>query len=482
MVTQRIYRSIPFQFCLVVAVLWAFHLLSPLLIDHYQISLQVNKKTAPIFGEPDRDLNRWIVLPIIVFALYFYLINVMLKDKLVIPTPVILAVAMGLKIAIDVSITMINGQFLPPITEHGVAQYLTDVPKFDSLGDILRNYTAKANQLTTHAGTHPPGPVLTLWLATKYFGYDRLTKAFLIIFTAPVSLIPIYLLARQIFDRRVAFYMLALYLVTPNIVLLTATCMDAFYAVFLISSIYFYFLALKKRSVILAILTGVSLAVSMFLTFATTFLGIYFMALAGLTYLNNTKAFRNHFTTLCVSGGTFVLVYLLMYLTTGYNAIACLKGAIYIDKHGSVHHGGLGTGYETMSRYLFISATNLFAFSSCLGAITVTLWIRELISTIRTIPPLKTGENQTEDQESATGSFNFLLAYVAVLILIAASTLYTAETERIWMFMAPFILIPTAAHLKKHIDQQNSHQIFYVTITLLFAQTVVFEIFLNTLW
>jgi len=202
MVTQRIYRSIPFQFCLVIAVLWAFHLLSPLLIDHYQISLQVNKKTAPIFGGPDRDLNRWIVLPIIVFALYFYLISVMLKAELVIPTPVILAVAMRLKIAIDVSITMINGQFLPPITEHGVAQYLTDVPKFDSLGDILRNYTAKANQLTTHAGTHPPGPVLTLWLATKYFGYDRLTKAFLIIFTAPVSLIPIYLLARQIFDRR----------------------------------------------------------------------------------------------------------------------------------------------------------------------------------------------------------------------------------------------------------------------------------------
>ena len=51
---------------------------------------------------------------------------------------------MGLKIAIDVSVTMNNELLLPPITEHGVAQYLTDVPKFYSLGDILRNYTAKA--------------------------------------------------------------------------------------------------------------------------------------------------------------------------------------------------------------------------------------------------------------------------------------------------------------------------------------------------
>ncbi|HIA69430.1 TPA: glycosyltransferase family 39 protein [Candidatus Poribacteria bacterium] len=485
MVIQRIYRSIPFQFFLVVSVLWTFHQLSPFLIEHYQISLQVNKTTAPIFGGPARDLNKWIVLPIMVFIIYFYLIRIMLKAELAIPTPVILAVAIGLKVSIDVSVTMINGQFLPPITNHGVAQYLTDVPKFESLGDILKNYTTKANQLTTHAGTHPPGPVLTLWLATKYFGYDKLTKAFLIIFTAPISLIPLYLIAKQIFDQRVAFYTLALYLVTPNIVLLTATCMDAFYAVFLISSIYFYLIALEKRSVILAILTGLFLAISMFLTFATTFLGVYFITLTGFTYINNKKAFRNHVTTLCVSGGTFCLVYLLMYLTTGYNAIACLMEAVYIDDHGSDHHGGVGTGYETLSRYLFISATNFFAFFSCLGAITVTLWTRELISTIRQISSLKSKESnmeKQEDQESTSESLNFLLAYVSALIPIGFSTLYTAETERIWIFMAPFILIPTAKHLKKHIDLQKNHRIFYITITLLFIQTVVFEIFLNTLW
>ena len=49
MVIQRIYRSIPFQFCVVVAVLWIFHPLSPLLIDHYQISLRV-KKTPRLFS------------------------------------------------------------------------------------------------------------------------------------------------------------------------------------------------------------------------------------------------------------------------------------------------------------------------------------------------------------------------------------------------------------------------------------------------
>ena len=119
-----------------------------------------------------------------------------------------------------------------------------------------------------------------------------------------------------------------------------------------------------------------------------------------------------------------------MYVTTGYNAISCLMGAVYIDEHGSSNHGGLGTGYETLPRYLFISATNFFAFFSCLGAITVTLWARELIETIQQIASLKF----------------------------------------------------KGSDIKTHIDLKQNHRIFYVTIILLFAQAVVFEIFLNTLW
>ena len=96
-----------------------------------------------------------------------------------------------------------------------------------------------------------------------------------------------------------------------------------------------------------------------------------------------------------------------MYVTTGYNAISCLMGAVYIDEHGSTNHGGLGTGYETLPRYLFISATNFFAFFSCLGTITVTLWARELIETIQQIASLKfkgSDIKNLEDRESTSES------------------------------------------------------------------------------
>ena len=296
-----------------------------------------------------------------------------------------------------------------------------------------------------------------------------MVKAFLIILTAPLALIPMYLLAEQLYDSRIALYTSALYLVTPNVVLLTATCMDAFYAVFLITSTYLFFLSSRRKSVILAILTGISLSFSMFLTFATTFLGVYFIALTVSTYFLDRGKFKGHLTTLLISGGTFFISYLLTYWLTGYNILACLREAIEINNKGSLHHSGCGTGYETPSRYLFISGTNLFAFFSGIGFPTTTLWLREVKDTIR---------NGLSKRDFPS----FLLAYVVLLILIAFSTLYTVETERIWMFMAPFILIPAAKNLRRYTDRRRNERIFYVVIIMLYIQTLFFEVFLDTLW
>ena len=103
--------------------------------------------------------------------------------------PILIALFMGLKMLIDVSVTMINGAFLP----QGINEYINDVQNFDSVGDILLNYSFKDKMLTRHAGTHPPGAVMTLWIATRFFTYGNMVKAFLIIFSAPFTLIPMYL-------------------------------------------------------------------------------------------------------------------------------------------------------------------------------------------------------------------------------------------------------------------------------------------------
>jgi len=469
-ILRKVYHSIFFQFSVVAAVLWGCHWISPFLISRYKIKIHVRPETLPLFGRVDANLSTWVILPLIAFGIYLFLVRSVLKAEHPIPLPVLLALFMGLKVTIDISVTMINGVFLPPATSSGVAQYFSDVPQFESVGDILRNYVSKANVLSVHSGTHPPGSVLVLWLATRLFVYDKMVKGFLIILSAPLVLILMYSLARQFYkDSRTALYTLALYLVTPSIILLTATSMDALFAVFLVFSIYLFFLSLKKESVIFAVLTGISFGLSMFLTFSTVFLGVYFIALTILTYFSDRKEFRNHLTVLLISGGTFCVFYLLMYWTTGYSFLACLRGAIEIDEKGSSTHGGCGTGYENLSRYFFISGTNLFAFFTGIGVPTVLLWLREVRNTVRDVFLKKEFSR-------------FLLAYVVVLILIAFSTLYTTETERIWMFMAPFILIPASKSLKEYIDKKQNERMFYVVAVVLYIQTLALESLLNTTW
>ena len=452
-------NSIFFQFLLVTGGLWIFHCIAAFMIEHYNIPIHISAETIPIYKRLDVNFSNWIVLPTGVFCIYLFLVRSVLQSEHPIPLPILLALFIGLKMLIDVSVTMINGVFLPP----GIKEYINDVHSFNSLEDILRSYASKAKMLTRHAGTHPPGAVMTLWLVTRLFVFNNMVKAFLIIFSAPLTLIPLYLVAQQLYDKKIATYSLALYLVTPNIVMYTATCMDAFFSLFLVSSTYLFFYSIKRKSQILAVLTGLSLSLSMFMTFATTFLGVYFISLTTVTYLANRKEFKSHMTALVVSGGTFCLTYLIMYFVTGYNILTNLQAAMEVDQ------SGIGTGYESPLRYFLVSGTNLFGFFSMIGITTTTLWLRELGSATRNL--------------FAKKKFSiFLVAYVVTFIPMVFSTLYMTETERIWLFMAPFVLIPAAKNLKEYIDKKKSNWILYIVITILCIQTLVFEVLIDTIW
>ena len=447
-----------FQFLLVAGGLWLFHCVAAFMIERCNITIHISSETIPIYKRLSVNFNHWVVLPIGVFCVYLFLVWSVLQSTSPIPLPILIALFMGLKMLIDVSVTMVNGVFLP----QGINEYINDVQHFNSVGDILRNYAFKAKMLTRHAGTHPPGAVMTLWLATRLFTYSDMVKAFLIIFSAPFTLIPMYLLARQLYDKKIATYTLVVYLVTPNIVMYTATCMDAFFSLFLITSTYLFFNSVERKSAVLAVLTGLSISLSMFMTFATTFLGVYFISLTIVTFWSNRKDFKNHVTILIISGGTFCLTYLIMYLVAKYNILKNLQVAMEVDS------SGIGTGYESALRYFLVSGTNVFGFFSMVGITTTTLWLRELWSTTQN---LLTKRNST-----------FLVAYVVTLVPMVFSTLYLTETERIWLFMAPFVLIPAAKNLKEYINKRQSNWILYVVIIMLCVQTLVFEVFIDTIW
>ena len=108
-------------------------------------------------------------------------------------------------------------------------------------------------------------------------------------------------------------------------------------------------------------------------------------------------------------------------------------------------------------------------FLTLIGVPTIVFFLRQLG---REIHQLLTG------QECSI----FLLTYIIVLIPTAFSTLYMTETERIWLFMTPLVLIPAAKNLATYIGRQKNDWPFYIVVSLLFVQTLGFEILIDTRW
>ena len=177
-----------------------------------------------------------------------------------------------------------------------------------------------------------------------------------------------------------------------------------------------------------------------------------------LTLILDRIRFRRTLTLLVIAGVTFIAFYLLMFLVTGFNLLEALQASIRKDR------ATLGTGYETMGLYLNLSVGNLFAFLIGVGIPMTTVWLRQVVRTIR-------------DRRRGVPIDIYVIGYLISLLVIAFSTLFTMEVERIWIFMSPFIIIPVA----KHLSQRNITDFYWVT-GLSCLQLVLFEVTLYTYW
>jgi hypothetical protein len=70
----------------------------------------------------------------------------------------------------------------------------------------------------------------------------------------------------------------------------------------------------------------------------------------------------------------------------------------------------------------------------------------------------------------------FVAAYSLSLLLIAFSTLFTLEVERIWLFMVPFVAIAAARQVAGRAFD------FYWVATATAVQLVASEALLQTAW
>jgi hypothetical protein len=154
---------------------------------------------------------------------------------------------------------------------------------------------------------------------------------------------------------------------------------------------------------------------------------------------------------------------LLLSLATGFNPVRALRFSMEHDREM------MGTGHESLERFLELGCVNLFAFLLAVGVPLTAVFGRELLRVVREGRLLEAGDRHA-------------LAFAATLLIASFSTLFTTETERIWLFLAPSMAALAARRLLELRQRDASASAFGWTTGLLAGQIVLFEVALNTRW
>ncbi len=460
-------------------------------------AVRYQKHIVPLYAQPSFDLSWWILPALAVCVGFLYLCHKYLLSG--VSDRRLIGIAFICFLAIHISVAQIDGYreierdgektqiltLLEPYTRTGL-EYYGDVPRVDELGirRFLRDYSKPElfDTLSGHTRTHPPGGVLFLWHVSGLFGYNLVSASLVTILFTALTVIPIYRLGERLYGEKVGRYALLLFLITPNFVMFTGTSMDGPFSVFPILSVYLFYEARDRETIPdqvwhefrpYSLLTGLSLALGMFMTYSTVVVGVFLCVLA----LLERRRFVQYLKVLLFAASGFIGFYLLLFILTGFRPIEALWAAIKKDEMG------MGTGYESIGRYFHLSFANLFAFLIGVGFPITLIWLREIVSVLKEWKQYTASSEQESNRSRIPWIFRhekldaFVIGFLITLLFFTFSTLFTMEVERIWIFMVPFFVIPVA----KHLTTRPVSDLYWVA-GILVAQLIVSEVLLYTYW
>ena len=498
---QRVLRSIAGQTGVLALFFLLYHIILKAIMRETGLDLgaiNYSKHFVPLYAIPQLDLSLWIFPALIVCIGFLYICYKYILPKDMDSRQLIL-ISVVCFITINISVAQIDGfrdigteeeparisALLEPYTRSG-QEYYADVPYIDELGlgAFLRDFSKKEmhEKFSGHTRTHPPGGVVFLWFVSQIFGYNLASASLLSIFFTAIVIIPFYKLSERLYGEKVALYALLLFLITPNFVMFTTTSMDGPFSVFPILSLYLFYEARERETSPdigldtfrpYSLLTGVSLAFGMFMNYTTVVIGVFLCVVA----LLERSRFVQYLKVLAFAATGFIGFYLLLYVITGFQPFDALWAAIKKDE------GGMGSGFETIDRYLHLSFANLFAFLIGVGIPITVVWIRQLIASGRDWKQRVTASENGSSQSRIPWflhlekSDTFVIGFVITLFYFTFSSWFTMEVERIWIFMVPFFVIPVA----KYLTARTRSDLYWVG-GMLVAQLILSEVLLYTYW
>ena len=454
---------------------------------HYLLSFWMNRTGAilgavttaylvPFYAAVDIHPTRWLVPALLVLASFLLIFRRLLNQRE--PNPfVLLMTAFVLFHAIGLSVSMIGGfqdfkgnripSFEVPYSRF-VLEYFGDVPKIDKMGvrHFLHDYASPAvySKLSLHSKTHPPGGAVFMWAVSRVFGWSLLPASLATVTFTSLILLPVWLTAKLLYGNRTAAFAVALFLVIPNFVMYTTTSMDGPFSVFPAFAVFFFLQAAKgDRPALFGALAGLATAFSAFMTYSTIFLGLFFAVYGLLTLLSDRAQFQRTVVALLAAALCFELFYAALFAATGFDILQAATTSVIQAEHM------VGSRHESIGRYVNFGLGNLAAFLIETGFVLTAAWLKFNFKAVR-------------EALRGTATDHYSLAFLISLILIAFSTLYSMETERIWLFMVPFVAIPAAKYVHDLCERESNLEPFWWVAGLLCLQLVVSETMLNTFW
>lgn len=463
----------------VAAAFFAFHIEAEWWLDLNPKALGAlrTRHFVPLIARWGRSIGLWSLPAIGVLGVFLLSARALFLRTTVRPAILLLA-SIALFFAIGTSVSMIDGYIftydrtvqpavLYPYTQP-FASY-ADVPRVETKGpaNFLRNFPRRQlnDVMANHSRTHPPGPVLFLWVVSRLFGPGLVPAWLATVFFASLTTIPVFFLARDLYGEAAARRALALFLLVPSVILFTTTSMDGPMMAFLAAAIWAFLRATAEgaRWVMGAVLSGLAVALASFMTYTVSYLLLFFGVIAVLAFFTDRTRFWRIARIIPVAALTGLAFYGALYLAVGYDPIAAVQRAVWANNEL------VGTGHGTFVQYIHVSLANLFAFLFGMGFALVAVWLLQV-------------KVAAERARAGPEADLFVLAFPISLLVITFSALYTLEVERIWMFMALMLTLAAGRYLDERQKRGGGDSAFYWTAGLLGLQVLCTETFFDTLW
>jgi 4-amino-4-deoxy-L-arabinose transferase-like glycosyltransferase len=444
----------------------------------------ISYKLAPLYAYWRPHVKGWLLLPIAVLAAYLCWLRrtrvaTGLTDRRAVASFVLWF------IAITTSVAMLDGgprALIRPLVERPELEYSGAVDRVHGVREFMRDYPRLASTMPMHAQVHPPGAVLFVWAVTRLLGGGPWAAAADIIGFSALAVPLVYQWARCLGGPGAARRAAAIVVLTPSLVLFTATSMDGPFAVFLIVTMWLFWQSLESRPLVQGALAGVAAGLAALMTYSVTVAILFCGLAAAVTWLAEPSKRRAAISASAAALTGFAALHAVLWLATGYDPIEMFRVAV-----ANSNHIMSGTRHESAARHLHLAAGNLVVFFVAAGLPCTLIWWPTVIGAIRSL--LRETSHYAYEQprdEHADSRLpplrRFALTALATLLIAAVVPVYVLEVERVWMFLIPLVVMPVACRICAEESNAGTVRATMAVAVLVAAQTLLTEIVLTTYW